>query len=1059
MRRALEADLAWLRAISAWQLGERREEAATGALRARLADDAEEVRLAAARALALLGVVDGRAVLVAALEAGSDERRVLAVALGRPAGALAPPIGRALEALSGFAFGEDVERWKAWLALEPAGDELCGRDRDRSVHARFETLLESEHLPAPRRPPRYNSTEIGRPSNLDRKEIFMQPSRFWIAGAIAAVPAIVCGAVPCLADEAEDLGRDFDRELHCGACYVEESRPNPEHAAETVKNLEDIIARLEKAAPGAPKIAEAKKALEEYREKAAAGALSDVKQRFEREKESFRRHVDEFEGPDARKGVDAAENFAQHATDTIARAKTLLDEARPALAGAPAGKAFFEDADKWLAAAQAKVAGAGRVAEARRLISVERVRGEESLDSALDLVGNALDNQDPERALQGWDAAQKLVKPLEDPKFADIADAKAILERYKKTEARVAAELKPMLAKARVGPLIESARHKLRSLNEAVDRKDMSQALDARAKLRAASGELQEWKDAPDAKDFLDEVGKALARSDEELGDGLALAEIEAVEKQVKPPLERLTAALDRKNAAQVRRYAPAVREKMEGLRPFAGKSRAKVLLDRCEQALARLEREMGPAIQKQLEEESSWPKLAVDYGASSDVQRACLEINAVVKGMQEEYAKAQRDFEETVDLENGANSHRYRYVVENVKGAAEHMIHAARRLEEQGHDLEKLDAKNPGVDIVAKAVPKLIKRANDWKELVAKKCEYATGIGRAKEHWDSAAEAVKHAAERPDLATGQYGGFPTAIQELDAAAKELEPSLKIFPDDKDEAEEWAAKVKKLRADAEKGLIDACMAGAAEAATGGDSSKAKGYAESLKRALPNAPENEKIAKIIAGGADARMKCEAEVRAREDLLRKRALEASEALRGKFDAWRKSKAPQTVLAGTILGNLGKWKGKYVEGKYRLLLALFGDDYLEINGEIYYVSYAPDVQAGCVAAVKKLQGLEDQVAEAARKKAGVPAVRGPSASYQQPVDAEFVCEIVGASSYTPTHEVRAADGRLLGTVLGTPYPVPSVVIRGIYTKYYVVVPGVGASVDGLKTDGIVP
>jgi len=888
----------------------------------------------------------------------------------------------------------------------------------------------------------------------------MNVHRLFALGALALSPAIVAPA-PAQADEVDDLGRALDSALRGGSYHVDPQRFNGDRALETIKKVEEILAKLEKAKPDAPKLADGRKALDEYRVKYDEALVKSVKDDFDREMSNFDRADRDFNDPSGRKDSGSAEAYTRRGGEVTARAAKKVEEQRAKLVSEKA-QAFLAEVDARLADAKTKLAYGALVLEARMLLRDTRIDtpniGSYSLISGIEGVNKQLDREDPERALEVWDATKKTVIPLRAAKFAELEEVKAALAEFATLEARVAKELKPMLAKSRTGPLIDKAKGQLDWLKTATDETDADKALQARAKLREECVELRrEWSDVPEVKEFLEKVDAAVAESDDTFGDKLAITEIEAAEKQVKPALERLVRAIDRKSTVQAVRYGPAVREKKELLRPYADKSRAKNLLDRCEQTLVRLEKELGEKVAQMIADESWWPKVDVDMAWPSDVQQACLEINESVKRMREEYDEKQAQFEEYVDLDRGENSHRFGTAAEGVERAAKSIVRNARNMEKQGEALAKLDKKNPGVEVVAKAVPRLIKKVNAWKDLAAKKAEYAGKIGAAVGQIEYAQEAAKKAQEGSlEDASGQYG-WPQTIEKADQALKALDEAAKILPDDKNEADEWAAKAKSLRAEAEKGLVDACMRGGSEAAIKGDKDRAERFASALKEALPASPENEKLAKIIAGSADARVKCEAEIASRGDLLQTRAAASSQVMREKFDAWRAEKAPQVLLAGTILANLDKWKGKHVEGKYRWFGETFGEDTIELNGEIYSVSYAPEVSAGCEAAMKRLSGLQDRMVAAVQKKSGVPPF--PSTRGFGLQDAEFVCEIVGATSYTPVHQVKDQDGRIIGSISGTPYQVPRVVIRGITTKYYTVIPGVGASIDSFDESGIVP
>jgi len=143
---ALGDEAAGARGVAAWILGDRRSPAVRGALRALLGDSDGAVRIAAARALARVGEIDGREALVGALGPGAPELRRLAGDLGRPEADLRHEVIAALEESSGFKLGGSLDAWTSWLALQPTADELVGRQRGPAAVARFHALLASERL-------------------------------------------------------------------------------------------------------------------------------------------------------------------------------------------------------------------------------------------------------------------------------------------------------------------------------------------------------------------------------------------------------------------------------------------------------------------------------------------------------------------------------------------------------------------------------------------------------------------------------------------------------------------------------------------------------------------------------------------------------------------------------------------------------------------------------------------------------------------------------------------------------------------------------------------------
>lgn len=155
--------------------------------------------------------------------------------------------------------------------------------------------------------------------------------------------------------------------------------------------------------------------------------------------------------------------------------------------------------------------------------------------------------------------------------------------------------------------------------------------------------------------------------------------------------------------------------------------------------------------------------------------------------------------------------------------------------------------------------------------------------------------------------------------------------------------------------------------------------------------------------------------------------------------------------------MLGDLGAAKGKFVAERYDRLGSGVYDDFHKIHGSTWYVEYPPELRKQIKDQMKRLDDLHEQMLAAVAKKHGVPQVLVGRAHYATEVD--FVCEIVGRTMYTPKVELRDAGGKVIGTTDGTPYPVPSIAIRGLSSRLYVIVPGAGSSLDEMKVDGVMP
>jgi hypothetical protein len=293
-------------------------------------------------------------------------------------------------------------------------------------------------------------------------------------------------------------------------------------------------------------------------------------------------------------------------------------------------------------------------------------------------------------------------------------------------------------------------------------------------------------------------------------------------------------------------------------------------------------------------------------------------------------------------------------------------------------------------------------------------------------------------------------------LKSLSYCDERVEAARAILPDEHEEADAWAAKAAALRKEASEGLIAGCIAEVTKYAVMNCETEAERYADILRDALPDAPENAQIAQIMSGTADARLKAQAEIQEKAALICQRAEQAARDARGAYDSWVEEMKPIVVLGGTIVNDLERYKGKYVAGHCSHLGIVLPDEPDTLNGDIYQIDYDPAVREKLFAGMKTMNDLYNQMAEKIVAAHGVSGVGTTNQHY--PRDAHYLCEIVGTAMYTPIREMRDNYGRLLGTVEGSPYPVPRVVIRGVATTYFVIVPGQPFSMDAFDADGIV-
>ena len=230
--------------------------------------------------------------------------------------------------------------------------------------------------------------------------------------------------------------------------------------------------------------------------------------------------------------------------------------------------------------------------------------------------------------------------------------------------------------------------------------------------------------------------------------------------------------------------------------------------------------------------------------------------------------------------------------------------------------------------------------------------------------------------------------------------------------------------------------------------------EAQRFADVLAEAVPGATENQQIAAMIAGTADARERAALEIEAHGALIRRAADEAARAARPAYDAWVADRPAIQTLAGTIVQNLDQFRGKWIAGRCSHLGLSLADEPGAIRGDMYQIDYDPEVRRHLARGMARLDGMFESRAKQTAAAAGVEGLRTTTQHY--PSDAHYHAEIVGLATYTPVHEVRDVHGSLLAAYTGTPYPVPHIVIRPVATRYFVIVPGEPPSLDAMTMEG---
>lgn len=814
------------------------------------------------------------------------------------------------------------------------------------------------------------------------------------------------------------------------------------------------IDALVAVAPDHPRLAEFRRRLDEMAVTADRFAVDAFKQPIDGFRRAAERDVSNLDSErERRRPSDLDPNItAKKLTEWIDKIRPLVDASRDQL-GSPNGVAAIAEVDEWLAAQEQKLVEIRLLAEAfelfRQEVEVEGFRGV-AFTTALDSVERNLES-DPERVVLAWDAVKKLVGAFQNPRFAEVREVAAVLERHRGLEQRVATELRPKLAKIRTEPLIRTAKYTLDLLKRDTDNLDEDNVLKWRQKLREELVPLQgEWAQEANVQDFLRACERAFRRSEEDLGDKLVLREIQDAELFVKPLVERLEQALVLKSEVRVREHAPRLRARLGGLAPFAEHQRARLLQQRAATALARIEEQLGPDVAREVAQAEYVPQFEIDINSDTKVQAVLVRLNKAFATYREEYTKAQENFEQSVDTVKGGVS----YGVDgNVDSASRTMIRFARQAEEIGDELRALDREHPAVQEVETMVPKLVKRAQQWKARLDQRIEYANFIERGRSYCEDAEQSCNSAiSAHPDHALYVW---PEVLQKIGYAEDPLKQAVDALPDDHDEADAWLAKLAALRQEVNEKFPALCLTEAARRAIENDEYGVSRFADALRETLPDAPENERLAAIVAGTADARLQAEAEIDAGGQLIRQRATEAADTLRSSYEEWAQSKSPIVALAGTIVANIEQYTGKWIAGHASHLGRLLYDHTDELNGDIYQFDYDPRVRELLLLGMKRLDDLYQEMAEKVVAKHGISGVNTTTQHY--PRDAHYLCEIVGTALYTPLREVRDNYGRVLGTVQGDPYPVPRLVIRGVSTTYFVILPDHPPSLDAMDAEGL--
>lgn len=724
----------------------------------------------------------------------------------------------------------------------------------------------------------------------------------------------------------------------------------------------------------------------------------------------------------------------------IERVRQATTEVRQQL-GQLAGTAAH-DIESWLMTTEQQVVELALLTEAVALFCAEaEVEGKGAVQflPALDSVARNLEH-DAETAAQSWDGVRQLVGPLEDPRFAAVPEVATALARYRELAVRVDAELAPRLASVRARPAVEEVREVVDTLVYAIDQADQELVLQRRAELRQALGKLPDGVDLPEVNEVRERAASELARSEQELGDGIVLHELELLERVIEPFVDQVERGLAMKSAERVIEYAPRLRACLPLLSPYAAHLRAQRLGKRGWAAIDRIASELGAACEREVEAADAVPQFAIEPGTGTRVEAAVRRLNEVLAGYRTEHLTTQARFEADVDVVTGTPPAVTERVIDDVDRCSRELVRAARRADELAAELRAIAPEHPAVASTKVATPGLIRRVQTWKARLATLSSFSNALEEGNSCLTRAREAAEAGA--PDSPYQALDVWPEVLLLLDHATINLEAAAKILPDEPERLEPLRAKAAALRQLAIEQLTSVCVAESTRIATTGDMDEARRFADALLAAVPDSAENARIAAMLEGTADARERAALEIDQHGALIRRAAETAARAARSAYDAWVAERPPVVTLACSIVGDVGSFRGKFVSGRCSHLGLSLAEEAGTIRGDIYMVDYDPEVRRQLAEGMALLDGM---FASRAEQTVAAAAVGGLCTTTQHyPRDAYYHAEIVGTAMHTPMHEVRDQHANLLGTISGTPYPVPRVVIRALATTYFVIVPG---------------
>ena len=653
----------------------------------------------------------------------------------------------------------------------------------------------------------------------------------------------------------------------------------------------------------------------------------------------------------------------------------------------------------------------------------------------------------PGSAAQAWDAVTQLIGPLSAPQFAAVPEVATTLARHARLAPRAASELAVRLASERARPAVDDAVEEVAGLVRAIDNADLEAVRRRRAGLRRALERLPRAIRLDEVTAVEAAAVTAFRRSEDEIGEQLVVDELIAIERSLEPMLDQVLRGLADHDTDRVVAHAPRLRDGLPQLAWYEAHTRARRFADCARSALDRIATELGADTARAVEEADAVPAFGASLAEGSRIEAAVRRIDDAFASYRASYLEAQTRFDAEVDLVSGTPDAATSHVIDEIDRAAREMVRAARRAEELAGELDEIASGHRVVGAVRDAVPGLIRRVQDWKSRLSTLSAFSNAIDEARQWLDQARDAV--AAGAPTVRDALMT-WPEVLEWLANIDAPLATAEELVPDEPERVHAMREAAAALRVTAIAELAGACIAEATRNATLGDMDEAQRFVDALQSAAPDAPENQQLAAVIAGTADAREQAALEIEAHGALIRRCAEDAARAARPAFDAWVAERPPVAALAGTIVANIDWYRGRFVADRCSHLGLALADEPWTIRGDVYQVDYDPDVRRQLADGIAKLDGMFASGAEQTAAAAGVTGLRTTTQHY--PSGVQYLAEIVGVATYSPVHEVRDEYGKVLYAYPGAPYQVPRVVIRAVATSYFVVVPGEPPSLDAM-------